>query len=154
MNKSLSQVLEFHKTFNHPVLDSPTIPSEDRCRLRVSLIQEELDELSEAIKNKDLVEVADALSDLQYVLNGAVLEFGIKDKFDELNDEVNRSNMSKACNNLHELKETQDFYTQNGVETFVEESEGKFIVKRKSDKKILKNKYYSNAKVNEILFKV
>ncbi|WP_286849963.1 nucleoside triphosphate pyrophosphohydrolase family protein, partial [Sphingobacterium sp. UBA7253] len=95
--KTLSSVAEFHKTFQHPILDTPTIPSEQRCALRVSLIAEELKELEEAIQDKDLVEIADALCDIQYVLAGAVLEFGLKDKFSALFDEVQRSNMSKAC---------------------------------------------------------
>ena len=73
---SLNQVAEFHRTFGAPILDTPQIPSKQRCELRVSLLQEELDELREAINNNDIVEVADALADLQYVLSGAVLEFG------------------------------------------------------------------------------
>ena len=81
---SLNQVAEFHRTFNAPILDTPQIPSEERARLRVKLLQEELDELKEAIANNDLVEVADALCDLQYVLSGAVLEFGLGEKFVEL----------------------------------------------------------------------
>ena len=102
---SLNQVAEFHKTFHHPIVKTPSIPSEDRCKLRVSLIQEELNELQEAIDNNDLVEVADALADIQYVLSGAVLEFGLGDKFVELFNEVQRSNMSKACNNEEEANE-------------------------------------------------
>jgi len=94
---SLNQVAEFHRTFKHPVVETPAIPSSERCKLRVSLIAEELKELQEAIDDKDLVEIADALCDIQYVLSGAVLEFGLGEKFPELFDEVQRSNMSKAC---------------------------------------------------------
>jgi len=93
---SLNQVAEFHKTFKHPVVSEPTIPSKKRCELRVSLIREELEELEEAIKDNDLVEIADALCDIQYVLSGAVLEFGLGEKFRDLFDEVQRSNMSKS----------------------------------------------------------
>ena len=78
---SLNQVAEFHRTFHHPIEEKPVIPSVDRCRLRVALIAEELKELQEAIDNNDLVEVADALCDIQYVLSGAVLEFGLGEKF-------------------------------------------------------------------------
>ena len=74
---SLNQVAEFHRTFHAPVLETPRIPSEARCNLRVSLLTEELDELREAIIDGDIVAVADALCDLQYVLSGAVLEFGL-----------------------------------------------------------------------------
>jgi predicted Zn-dependent protease len=68
---SLNQVAQFHQTFGAPILAEPTIPSKERCGLRVSLLAEELDELKEAIAANDLVEIADALCDLQYVLSGA-----------------------------------------------------------------------------------
>ena len=92
---SLNQVAEFHRTFQHPVLNKPQVPSEDRFKLRVSLISEELKELEDAIKDKNIVEIADALCDIQYVLSGAILEFGLGEKFVDLFEEVQRSNMSK-----------------------------------------------------------
>ena len=92
---SLNQTADFHRLFNHPILETPTIPDKKRCELRVELISEELKELKEAIANDDLVEVADALCDIQYVLSGAVHEFGMSDKFVRLFNEVQRSNMSK-----------------------------------------------------------
>ncbi|HHH49503.1 MAG TPA: hypothetical protein ENK52_00835, partial [Saprospiraceae bacterium] len=94
---ALNQVAEFHKTFQHPIQEKPTIPSKERCELRVALIAEELKELQDAIADNDLVEIADALCDIQYVLSGAVLEFGLGEKFKALFDEVQRSNMSKTC---------------------------------------------------------
>ena len=69
----------------------PAIPSVDRCQLRVSLLEEEVQELADAIKDNDLVEVADALADIQYVLSGAVHEFGMGHIFQTLFDEVQRS---------------------------------------------------------------
>ena len=94
---ALNQVADFHRTFKHPIEKTPLIPAPERCRLRVSLLREELQELEDAIAADDLVEVADALCDIQYVLSGAVLEFGLGEKFRELFDEVQRSNMSKTC---------------------------------------------------------
>ena len=96
---SLNQTADFHRLFNHPILETPTIPDKKRCELRVELISEELKELKEAIANDDLVEVADALCDIQYVLSGAVHEFGMSDKFVRLFNEVQRSNMSKLGEN-------------------------------------------------------
>lgn len=152
---ALNQVALFHKTFQAPVIDTPAFPSKERCNLRVSLLQEELDELKEAIEANDLVEVADALCDLQYVLAGAVLEFGMGDKFKELFDEVQRSNMSKACESLTQGEETQQFYRErDDIDTIVEEQEnGSFLVFRKSDRKVLKNVYYSPANLEFILNK-
>lgn len=151
--KTLSAVAEFHKTFQHPILDKPSIPEEKRCELRVSLIAEELQELRDAIKDKDLVEIADALCDIQYVLSGAILEFGMQDKFAELFQEVQRSNMSKACKNLSEAEETQKHYKAQGVDSYVKEVDGLFLVFRKEDNKTLKSVNYSPADLKSILEK-
>lgn len=149
--KCLSSVSEFHQTFQHPILEKPTIPSANRCELRVSLIAEELRELQEAIENKDMVEIADALCDIQYVLSGAILEFGLKDKFAPLFNEVQRSNMSKACKTEDEAIETQEHYRQKGVDSYYKKIDGKFLVFRKGDDKTLKSIYYSPADLKSIL---
>ncbi len=151
---SLNQVADFHTTFKHPVVEQPGIPGEDRCKLRVSLIQEELDELSQAIKDKDIVEVADALCDIQYVLSGAVLEFGLGDKFVELFNEVQRSNMSKACKSEEEAIATLDHYkAKDGTEGYYREENGKWLVFRSGDNKTLKSINYSPADLKSILDK-
>jgi len=149
---SLNQVAEFHRTFKHPVVESPAIPTPERCKLRVSLIAEELKELQEAIKDKDLVEIADALCDIQYVLSGAVLEFGLGEKFPELFDEVQRSNMSKACSTKEEAEATrQHYHEKDGTESYYKEADGLFLVYRKSDDKTLKSINYSPADLKSIL---
>lgn len=148
----LNSVAEFHKTFKHPILDTPRIPAAKRCELRVSLIAEELKELEEAIAANDLVEVADALCDIQYVLSGAILEFGMGDKFKTLFDEVQRSNMSKTCKTMEEAKATQAHYlAKDGTESYVEESDGHFLVYRRGDNKTLKSVNYSPADLKSIL---
>src|SRR6478735_6574898 len=132
----LNQVAEFHKTFKHPVLDEPTIPSKARCDLRVALLAEEVKELQEAIADNNLVEIADALCDIQYVLAGAILEFGLGEKFKALFDEVHRSNMSKACNTIEEANETIAHYLKkDGSEAHYKEEESKFLVFRTADNK-------------------
>ncbi|WP_337044154.1 nucleoside triphosphate pyrophosphohydrolase family protein [Emticicia sp. 17c] len=147
----LNQVADFHRTFQHPILETPQIPSEQRCNLRVALIAEELKELEEAIENKDIVAVADALADIQYVLSGAVLEFGLGEKFRALFDEVQRSNMSKACKTIEEAEATMQHYAAKGTESYYKEIEGMFLVYRKGDDKTLKNINYSPANLEEIL---
>lgn len=151
---SLNQVAEFHKTFKHPVVDTPAIPDAKRCALRVELISEELKELQEAIDNNDLVEVADALCDIQYVLSGAVLEFGLGNKFVELFDEVQRSNMSKACKTMEEAEATVKHYKENkDTDSYIKEADGLFLVYRKEDDKTLKSVAYSPADLKGILEK-
>ncbi|MBL7841188.1 MAG: nucleoside triphosphate pyrophosphohydrolase family protein [Cyclobacteriaceae bacterium] len=149
---ALNLVAEFHKTFKHPILPSPAIPAEDRCKLRVALLAEELKELEVAILQKDIVEIADALSDIQYVLSGAILEFGLGDKFSALFEEVQRSNMSKACVSEDEAKATVEFYKKkDGTECYYREEAGKWLVYRKSDNKTIKSINYSPADLQGIL---
>ena len=83
----------FMKTFGQDVKTSASFSSKKITDLRLSLIEEELDELKEAIENKNLTEVADALTDILYVTYGAGHAFGIN--LDECFDEVQKSNMSK-----------------------------------------------------------
>ena len=83
----------FMKTFGQEVKDKPSFSTEKINKLRIDLIKEELDELSEAMKNNDLLEVADALTDILYVTYGAGHAFGIN--LDECFEEVQNSNMSK-----------------------------------------------------------
>ena len=85
------------ETFGQEVKNKAEFPSEKIQDLRVSLIDEELSELKEAIENKDIKEVADALTDILYVTYGAVHAFGID--LDKCFDEVQRSNMSKLDEN-------------------------------------------------------
>lgn len=148
---ALNQVAEFHRTFHAPILATPQIPPDARAQLRVSLLAEELDELREAISDNDIVAVADALCDLQYVLSGAVLEFGLGEKFRALFDEVQRSNMSKACGAIAEAEATVAQYQAKGVPCHYVESEGKFLVFRDADHKTLKSVNYSPADLESIL---
>ena len=148
---ALNQVAEFHRMFHAPILATPQIPPDARAQLRVSLLAEELDELREAIADNDIVAVADALCDLQYVLSGAVLEFGLGEKFRALFDEVQRSNMSKACGTIAEAEATVAQYQAKGVPCHYVESEGKFLVFRDADHKTLKSVNYSPADLESVL---
>ena len=87
----------FMKTFGQEVKDKPSFSSDKINKLRIDLIKEELEELTEAMKNKDLLEVADALTDILYVTYGAGHAFGIN--LDKCFDEVQNSNMSKLDEN-------------------------------------------------------
>ncbi len=92
---TLEQVQEFHESFDLPVNGAPDISDSKTNTLRINLIAEELEELQEALAAGDLVEVLDALTDLQYVLDGAYLSFGLQHLKHEAFDEVHSSNMSK-----------------------------------------------------------
>ena len=87
----------FMKTFGQEVKNKPSFSTDKINKLRIDLIKEEIDELTDAIKNKDLLEVADALTDILYVTYGAGHAFGID--LDKCFEEVQKSNMSKLDEN-------------------------------------------------------
>lgn len=150
--EALNGVGAFHSLFEMPILENPQIPSIDRCKLRLSLLKEELRELEEGVENGDICEIADALCDLQYVLSGAILEFGLGDRFKTLFDEVQRSNMSKACNNYEEAVATQQKYLQEKtVSSVIVAKEDKYLVYREEDGKVLKSINYSPAGIKDLL---
>ncbi len=92
---TLEQVRIFHETYGLPVKDAPDISDDKTNALRINLLAEEVEELKEALDAGDLVEVLDALTDIQYVLDGAYLSFGLHDVKMAAFEEVQRSNMSK-----------------------------------------------------------
>ena len=96
----------FMSTFGQEVKKKSELSSEKTNSLRLSLIQEELDELTKAIKENDILEVADALTDILYVTYGAGHSFGIN--LDKCFDEVQKSNMSKLG------KDGKPIYNENG----------------------------------------
>ena len=149
---ALNLVAQFHRTFKHPILPAPAIPEENRCKLRVALIAEELKELEVAILEQDLVGIADALCDIQYVLSGAILEFGLGEKFAALFEEVQRSNMSKACETAEEANATIEFYrNKDRTECYTKQEDGKWLVYRSSDNKTIKSINYSPADLDKII---
>ncbi len=96
MKKKLAAVRLFHKTYGLGIQEQPTAQlGEDKNLLRYKLMREENEEYLEAANAGDLVEVADALGDMLYILCGTILEHGMQYKIEEVFNEIQRSNMSK-----------------------------------------------------------
>ena len=94
---NFEKVGDFMEAFGQRVEMEPTWPDFDTRELRLELIQEELEELSDAVADRDMIQIADALTDLLYVVYGAGHSFGLD--LDECFEEVHRSNMSKLGEN-------------------------------------------------------
>ena len=122
---NFDKVGTFMKTFGQEVKTKPSFSSDKINKLRIDLIKEELQELTEAMQKKDLLEVADALTDILYVTYGAGHAFGIN--LDECFNEVQKSNMSKLGN------DGKPIYDQSG--------------------KVMKGPDYFKPNLQKILFK-
>ena len=96
MKEKIAAVHAFHTAFGLGIKNTPTADiGEKRNKLRFELMKEENEEYLEAASNNDLVEVADALGDMLYILCGTIIEHGMQDKIVEVFNEIQRSNMSK-----------------------------------------------------------
>lgn len=152
MNTNFTKVGEFHRVFQHPLRNEPDMRifnDNKLMNLRIKLIEEELNELKEAIKNKNMVEVGDALSDILYVVYGAGHVFGIN--LDETFELVHKSNMTKACDNEEQAIETvKDYMSMDETKriyknvSYKKSDDGNYYIIYDVDTgKILKNKYYT-----------
>ena len=96
MKKRIDAVTQFHSAFGLGVSEQPIASlGAAKNKLRFELMKEENEEYLEAAQNGDLVEVADALGDMLYILCGTIIEHGMQHKIEEVFDEIQRSNMSK-----------------------------------------------------------
>ena len=141
----VSEVETFNATFGKPNNYEPTIPEEKEWKFVYDFILEELEEYREACERGDIVEVLDALCDITYVSlgNGTMLH-GLKDKIWPAYQEVQASNMSKACTTEEEAILTVSKRSKEQGEAchFEKLEEGRYIVYRTRDKKVMKNINY------------
>lgn len=126
MKHQIDAVKIFHETYNLNYKVSPIANiGNEKINLRFKLMSEENEEYLEAAKNNDLIEVADALGDMLYILCGTIIEHGMQDKIEEVFDEIQRSNLSKLG------------------------EDGKPIYRK--DGKVMKGPNYFKPKISEIL---
>jgi|TARA_R110001606_G_scaffold391172_2_gene558726 predicted HAD superfamily Cof-like phosphohydrolase len=95
LDSKLEMVKEFNRSFDIQNETKPSLLSKEKFQLKLNIMQEELDEYKEACENEDLVEVADAIVDMMYVLYGIIIQHGLSDVFYDMFQEVHKSNMSK-----------------------------------------------------------
>ena len=141
----VDEVEIFNYTFDKPNNYEPTIPEKKEWQFVYDFIQEELEEYREACERGDIVEVLDALCDIAYVSigNGTMLH-GLKDKIWPAYNEVQASNMSKACKTEEEAIQTVSQRSKEQGEAchFEKVAEGRYIVYRSRDRKVMKSINY------------
>ena len=140
----VDEVEIFNSTFGKPNNYTPIVPNDKKLTdFVVNFIKEETDELAEAIENKDIVEVLDAICDLLYVAIGnATMVFGLKDKLEAAYAEVQASNMSKSCATYDEAMETIDARLLEHGPCYTRQVGDRWVVYRESDDKVMKSINY------------
>jgi hypothetical protein len=149
----VSEVEEFNAVMGKPNNYNPVIPAEKEWMFVYNFILEELEEYKHACETGNIVEVLDALCDITYVSlgNGAMLH-GIKDKVWPAYQEVQASNLSKACISEEEAQETVRVRSAEQKEPCHYEQVGKYyIVYRTRDKKVMKNINYFRPNLSQFL---
>lgn len=160
MKSHFQKILEFNKAFGVEThFSKNTDIFTDDLKLinyRMSLIDEEVNELRDAIKNKDFIEIIDALADIEYVVLGAYTALGID--ADKAFDIVHKSNMSKLCKTEKEAQYTVEYYNKNkdklGYDSpkYRKSDDGEhYVVYNESTSKILKSIQYTPANFTSLL---
>ncbi len=140
----VSEVEQFNKLMNKPNNYEPTIPGKKDWQFVIDFVKEELEECEQACKNGDIVEILDALCDIAYVSlgNGTMLH-GLKDKIWPAYQEVQASNLSKACQSQEEARLTVEKRSkEQGEPCHWEEVSDMYIVYRTRDRKVMKSINY------------
>ena len=140
----VSEVEQFNKLMNKPNNYEPTIPGKKDWQVVIDFVKEELEEYEQACKNGDIVEILDALCDIAYVSigNGTMLH-GLKDKIWPAYQEVQASNLSKACQSQEEARLTVEKRSkEQGEPCHWEEVSDMYIVYRTRDRKVMKSINY------------
>ena len=141
----VDEVETFNRTFNKPNNYEPTIPDEKEWKFVYDFVLEELEEYREACERGDIVEVLDALCDITYVsIGNGVMLHGLKDKIWPAYQEVQASNMSKACKTEEEAIQTVSQRSEEQGEAchYEKVNEGRYIVYRSRDRKVMKSINY------------
>lgn len=135
-------VKEFHETFGHLVAEEVKMPNINLFYNRTEFIESEVEEAIIAFEEGDLVEIADALGDIQYFLDGFFLVMGMHDYKDRIMAEIHRSNMSKSCATEEEVEATIAHH--NGKDEMYYRKRGdRYIVYRTDTDKVVKSINFS-----------
>ena len=151
----VSEVEIFNDTFGKPNNYTPIIPNDQKLLdFVVDFIYEETEELKEAIEQKDIVEVLDAICDILYVAIGnATMVFGLKGRLLDAFNEVQASNMSKTCKTYAEALETIDFHLEQHGPCYTKQVGDVWIVYRERDDKVMKSINYFSPNLEQFFTK-
>ena len=148
MKKQIDQVVEFNSTAGYK---KATLENEEVLKLKLNLINEELEELIYASSKQDKVEILDALGDLLYVIYGYAYTFDLENVLEKAFERIHQSNMTKFCISEEEAIKSVENYKNKDVETYYKKVNDKYVIYRSSDNKVLKNINYKPVKLEDLI---
>lgn len=154
---TINMVREFHEKFEHVIETVPTIPPAATNKFRAEFMEEEAKETMLACEQGNLIELADGLGDMQYVLDGWFLNAGLADKKDAIVAEIHRSNLTKLCKDEQQAIDSKDKINSNcpaGDEVDYRAKDDYFVIFRVRDGKIGKSIYYEKPQLFDIIHDV
>ena len=159
MKTNFEKIVEFHKAFglqHNDQHDQSSLDDNTLVKLRLGLIEEEFNELKDAIKERDFTEVRDAIADLLYVVYGTASSFGVQ--ADDDYDQVHKSNMTKLCETEEIAQETVEWYKKNEARYDspnyrLSDDKIHWVVYNESTGKILKSIHYKPVKLDVPMIK-
>ena len=154
---TIDMVREFHEKFEHVIETVPTIPPEATNKFRAEFMEEEARETMLACAEGNLIELADGLGDMQYVLDGWFLNAGLADKKDEIVAEIHRSNLTKLCKDEQQAVDSKakiNYTCPLGDEVDYRAKDDYFVIFRVRDGKIGKSIYYEKPRLFDIVHDV
>jgi len=150
----ISEVEQFNLAMGKPEANNyePTLSTKEAQDFIYNFIKEELDEYRQSCEDGDIIGIADALGDIMYVLCNGILVHGLKDKFIDIYNEIQSSNMSKSCETEEIAKQTVE-HIQNikGYPCYYEKVDNGWVVYRSSDKKVQKSIKYFKPNLKQFI---
>lgn len=153
MENIIGKIKKWSETFNLPVKEKIEISYDDRIKLGINLIKEELGELEDALKSNNKKEVLDASGDLLWVVIRLLMDIGVYNTIGKIIEKIYHSNMSKACYSEQEAINSVKVYQEKGIHTYYrkKENEQVWIIYRMSDNKVLKSINFQEPDFKDLL---
>lgn len=152
MNENINKVADYHKTVGREVLPAPGIPEKMKnVDARLSIIENSVKELEAASYKGDVSGVLSALANLQYALNGAILEFGMQEVIQPAFDELHRSNMSRFCKTTKDAQDSCFKLMGKDIEAYYTLVGKNFVIRDRNNEKLLPGIHHTAPKMRAVL---
>lgn len=151
MIENINRVQEFQKAIGMKTMESPGLPNNNGIDLRINNIKEEIKNLEDVAYTGKLRQVLRALVDIQNQLHGAILDFGMKDIFEQAAQQVHNGNMSMFCKSTASARESVNRHLDRGIEAYYKKIGDYHVILRASDNMLLKGMHFYEPRLKKLI---